>query len=398
MAPPLSGAGGDVARCPHVVRRGDILSSLLHQRGVTARGRYRLYGPQGWVSLTEKANPAVGNWRDLAVGDEITLVLPPELAQGCTGVVPAPAPVHRQNPEGPEAATMPQAQADAMPAREQSSAPPPLPPSKPPTATTPQTPLEKPARKNQGRQRGEKLRKWMKASIDMRYGKSLEPAGETLLLPKLAQFSLVLETRAAELQKLRMYLEYTPAVRDRFMDQTFSMEGMRLFLGRALYWDLASLATFELTPKIGYWRYHAVMPLVMDGELRSVRLGFSRQPSLGGDIAVLHRFGAFTPRLWHGRDFTASLLRGDSAGGLTYRTGLECRLDGPSRVVFGERASVYALVYVMNESTRITDGQIAIGSGLKDSLGNGESVTDNGSSKEMLYGVNYAGLGLGLSW
>jgi hypothetical protein len=236
------------------------------------------------------------------------------------------------------------------------------------------------------------------ASVDLRYSKSLESAGDTLLLSKLAQYSVVFESRYAALQKIRVYFDYMPRVSEHFLDKKFYVESARLFLGRAFLWDLGPIATLEITPKIGYWRYESSLPLIGSDGVRAVDLGFANQLSFGGDIGLARRFGSFTPRLWHGREFTASLIKSsDSAAGRNYRTGFEAKLDGPDLSFFSALFQMYVVGFVMEEANRITKGKTNPLSGAKDNLGQSTS-SDGDDSKDVDYQVNYAGFGLGLSW
>ncbi len=381
-----------VMRCPYVVKPGDNLSNLLFEKGIGAKtSTYRLYGKAGWVKKNKEKNPSIIDWSQMEIGSEIALVFPKNLIQQCTRedepVEPQVAPVLPQ-PQTPPQPQLP------PPAKLRTEIP--QPPRKVLKAKV--RPRQKPSQSDKNEVDLPNLRDLASASVDLRYSKSLEPGGDTLLLPKLAQYSVVFESRYAALKKIRVYFDYMPRVSEDFLEKTFYVESTRLFLGRAFLWELGPIATLEPTPKIGYWRYESVLPLIGIEGVRAVELGFTRQLSVGGDFALSRKFGLFTPRLWHGREFTANLLKSkDSAAGQNYRTGFETKVEGPSISLFGASTQMYVVGFVMEESTKITNGKSNALAGAKDNIGHSTAAGAD-ERKDVDYHVNYAGLGLGLSW
>ncbi|MCX6116632.1 MAG: hypothetical protein NT027_03760 [Proteobacteria bacterium] len=375
-----------VLHCPYVIKSGDNLSMLLFEKGIgTKTSPFHLYGKNGWVKKNKERNPQVVDWSQIEIGSDIALVFPKTLLEKCTK---EEAPL--ETPAAP------------VQLQPQPSMPPPV--QEKDVRTLPQSPRKSLKSKSRP-QKDERysidlpnLRNLASASVDLRYAKSLEPGGDTLLLPRLAQYAVVFESRYAALKKIRVYFDYMPRVSEDFLEKTFYVESTRLFLGRAFLWDLGPIATLELTPKIGYWRYESVLPLVDSDGVRAEGLGFTRQLSIGGDVGLSRRFGILTPRLWHGREFTANFLKAsDSGAGQNYRTGFETRVDGPNVSLFGASTHVYLVGFMMQEATRITNGTANLVSGVKDNVGH-STATSGDERKDVNYQVNYGGLGLGLSW
>ena len=378
-----------VRQCSYVIKPGDILSNILFKKGIGSKtSPYRLYGNKGWVKKNKEKNPSIIDWSRIEIGSEIALVFPKNLLEKCDRE-------YREDVRLEQPISQVPPQSEVPPPDEQRTQTPP----------SPRKPLKSNAKPHHKAVNDENdvdlpnLRDLASASVDLRYAKSLEPSGDKLLLPKLAQYSIVFESRYAALKKIRVYFDYMPRVSDDFLAKTFYLESTRLFLGRAFLWELGPVATLELTPKIGYWRYESVLPLAYSDGIQAVDLGFTRQLSIGGDVALSRRFGLFTPRVWHGREFTANFLKNksDSAAGQNYRTGFETKVDGPNVSLFGASMQMYVVGFVMEESSRITNGKVNALSGAKDTVQN-STATSSDESKDVDFHVNYAGLGLGLSW
>jgi hypothetical protein len=371
-----------VLQCSYVVKPGDTLSNLLFEKGIgSSSSKYRLYGKSGWVKKNKDKNPAVMDWTQMSIGSEISLLFPKPMIERCPKenekVVVVPIQVKPPD-QAPQVAPRISARPDQ-----------------------PKRPIPEPAKREVTAKSDinmPNLRELTSGSVDFRYSKSLEPSGDTLILPKLAQYSLVFESRYEALNKVRIYFDYMPRVSEEFLEKTFYLDSMRIFLGRSFFWEMGPIATLELTPKIGYWRYESVLPLLGSDGIQAVELVFKSQLSMGGDIAISRKFGWITPRLWHGREFTANLIKNtDSAAGQNYRTGIETKFDGPDFPMLGASAQMHVVAFLMNESTKITNGTSSDLSGAKDSLGQANASSDD-DRKDVDYHVNYAGLGLGLSW
>ncbi|MCX6126927.1 MAG: hypothetical protein NTV34_19555, partial [Proteobacteria bacterium] len=176
------------------------------------------------------------------------------------------------------------------------------------------------------------LRDRLSSTVSLRYGRAL-PTGDYILLPNIRQWSAVYESRYQPLSKLRVYVDYIPRVSENFLGNEYYMKSMKLQIGRAFLFSPRQSDTIEIVPKLGYWSYHSMFPDFSDSQTDAVELKFERQLNLGLDLSWEHEFGVLKPRLVAGADATNDFLGvggKDSAGGSSYRTGVELAVQGPT--------------------------------------------------------------------
>lgn len=379
----IAGAGTLLARskpeplvCHYTMDTGDSLSMILFNGGIgSGETAFHLYGEGGWVEINIKANPSISDWNKIPVGTKIVVYFPADVKE-CPSKLPKP-----QTTEAPPAQPEPS----------------PLIPEK----TVDASPGSQEAKKEDEdvlKELEDQLKKLTSSSVSLRYGRSTEGSGY-ILLPRVATWSVVYESRFEAFRKLRVYFDFIPRVTETWHQHQFYMESSRLQLGRAFVWDLWSWAEFDVAPKIGYWRYASHMPLKEDG-IVAVELGFNRQLNLGFDAGVSRRWGVLTGRVWHGRDATLAFMRGDkdTAGGQAYRTGLEGSVSGPN-ISFGDfEATTVFTLFGMDESVKISHGKpLSLLSTIRDTTTN-QDLNSVDQTKAVSYDIIYVGLGLGLSW
>ena len=348
-----------------------------------------MYGEEKWVFKNQVLNLGIKDWAQLTPDTKLNLEFPFPVSPECLSIPPEVL-------ELP-----PQVEPEIVARPPQTPTPP---PDSPPIVNSPEIISSpdtlSPAVNADPLLTLDLLKSLSSSAIDIRYGRSFGQGPQSILLPKLSQVSVVYESQYAFRQKLRVYFDVTPKIVDSQLDQNFSIASSRVLIGRGFFFTVVEKTLFELTPKVGYWRYSSTMPLDDGTSIKVVNLQFSRQLVLGGELGLSYRTGLFTPRLWYARDFTTSIFKGnsDNAGGTTYRTALEVKYDLKNVARLTKKSRYYILAYGMQESTRITNGNKILSASDVQSGADTEGLQDANFGREIVYHVNYLGLGIGLSW
>lgn len=252
-------AAGDIS-CLYTVQEGESLVGIFQHFGFGVPGaRYRLYQRDSYLAKTFKQNRSIEDWYHLMPGQQLTLVLPPELEQRCRELTlatekPTPPPTSIPIPEIAPPSPITEPEGEELPSPtpppelepeatiEETLPPPPPPEPEPGTTPTPESKLK--------HKRTEKVAPLFRAM----YGISLAPE-EYLLLTKMSYFSAVYQFKSD--WNWHLSLDVLPPARDVYGELVFRASSYRLSGGPILVlpWRI------KIIPKVHYWSFDGDLPL-----------------------------------------------------------------------------------------------------------------------------------------
>ena len=225
--------------------------------------------------------------------------------------------------------------------------------------------------------------------LGIRYGTQIL-SGDPLL-SKTNYFGLIADVRGGFLRGIRFHFDNLPR---RDVDQNgydTYIEWNRIIVGKSFGLDLKYLADrVDLTPKVGVWNFHAVLPKErdLDGNVTGVgAFELQRALSLAIEFGIEWYSPMFAMRTWYGFDGATVVSKVSSKKVTSDRFGIDGIVNtGPKFRLFGSQFRSAFLAFIVSENMQISHSSDDLDAEASDDI-----------SKVNLIGL-YAGVGVGLSW